>query len=257
MKTTNQHRCRERRKAGRTVRSNSGFTLIELLVVIAIIAILASLLLPALALAKEKARATKCIGNLKQVGLAINLYSDDHKTYPYGVIPGFSQWDLALGSYAGGTDPYNTPESRSRLFTCPSARRPNLARQLNYSANPNVCKDGNFSTAVRCDTIPRPVEVFAASDAIQFHTTGDSHAILWGVKNDAGKDVSFNDGSEADAHKMVQPSIDSEGDFTVIDPAGANLRFRHSGKSTIVFVDGHVTGQKRNSVLERNLYTNY
>ncbi len=102
MRTANSKRC--------ALRDSGGFTLIELLVVIAIISILVLLLLPAVNAAREAARRTQCINNLKQIGVAIINYETAHSKFPTGVI-------LAEGSmWSGYILPFMEDEKLKNLM---------------------------------------------------------------------------------------------------------------------------------------------
>jgi len=153
-----------------------GFTLIELLVVIAIIAILAAILFPVFAKAREKARQTTCLNNCKQMGLAVMQYVQDYdEVFPFADI---SLATPALRPYTGGSNathkwadmiyPYVL---NKQVFLCPSGP----TAWISYGWNANLGYWG-----VKLATVIKPAETVVIADtATDGHYSGDNSYVLW------------------------------------------------------------------------------
>lgn len=113
---------------GSRMRARNAFTLIELIVVVGVIVLLAALLVPALNAAREKARSARCLSNLRQIGVGLNLYADQWSDrYPYtaGTIPwgsvdphdGTPGWMEALAPYVRNIRVYRCPSDPDSEFS--------------------------------------------------------------------------------------------------------------------------------------------
>jgi prepilin-type N-terminal cleavage/methylation domain-containing protein len=131
-------------------RSRGGFTLIELLVVIAIIAVLIALLLPAVQSAREAARRSQCVNNLKQIGLALHNYHSTFDTFPMGVSASNNTWNSSNGCSAQVT--WNGWSVHALML--PYLEAVPIYNAINFSYDPLVCNSQVWQNTAFLTSIP-------------------------------------------------------------------------------------------------------
>lgn len=232
-----------------------GFTLIELLVVIAIIAVLLGILMPALRKVKETARETACKANLKNVGLAVQMYLDDfERKIPNTQSSNQHQWFESNGTTyrrAGSSGTYwgifyrDYIKDQTKIFGCPSFQSATNTRLIyNYSG----AKSGDATYVIKhaafglnhhsrargrnTETIFRQSEFIYCLDHAEPRPDGGTSDCLHNNNNPGGRNLtSYREGgSRSYSYRQIFRHNVRYGDA-----------FRTGGRTNVLWLDGHVT----------------
>ena len=194
--------------------ARKGFTLIELLVVIAIIAILAAMLFPVFVKTREKAHQTACLSNLKQIGLAFQMYAQDYEgaCCPYGVgspdTGAVTQWEMHLYPYVRSLGVYTCPSSSFQPTQ--ALVQPSYFSYLGaYGWNLNLFNDPATFLVTLAD-LDMPADTVIAVDSKPFNCVSLPDGILW---------------------SLAKPA------------------YRHSDMCNVVFCDGHAKALTQGALL--------
>ncbi len=194
----------------------TGFTLIELLVVIAIIAILAAILFPVFARAREKARETMCLSNVKEITLGIVMYTNDYDgQYPLHYYnPPYTTYALAIWPYIGQASISGWTGSNFGIFECPS-------RKINPAWYHGAYADYGINQLIARYYHPKDVEVERPALTILI---GES--------------------------KYTHPSNGLDyGWYIYYGPTSGHARYDHNERANFGFCDGHAKGATRQTMI--------
>ena len=231
------------------MKEKRGFTLIELLVVVAIIGILAAILFPVFARARENARRASCLSNLKQIGLGLMQYTQDYdERYPFGLCstgactnsakaPNGFMWIGNLWLWPQVIDPYVKSE---QVFVCPSSER---ARMVGNHLAPY---DGNYGANSVMLPQSRTISIAAMNSPSTAYAIMDGGAYFmrywdtWAPSNGYFYLPGIGGGTSVNADCSAVYS-------TLQDDCNSG---RHFGGVNVIFGDGHVKWLK-SEIVER------